>query len=135
MYYNPYPYYVYANHYPVQSVPHYATPLPPRYLAIVPSGTNGGSFPPVDINKFESSVKQMQKIMQQARLLIDKIANSNQFAKDLMNAAQHSNNATVEQLIKSVGITIEFKTKYTPDGIQIVLIEKGCCSLTLLLEW
>ena len=116
-------------------MPHYTAPPFLGHLAIVPTGENGSSFPPIDINKFEVSVKQMQKIMQQARLLIDKIAQSEQFAKDLMNAAQHSHNATVEQLIKSVGITIEFKTKYTPDGIQIILIEKDCCSLTLLLEW
>ncbi len=73
--------------------------------------------------------------MQQAQLLVNKIASSHQFATDLMNAAQQSNKEAVEQLIKSVGITIEFKTKYTPDGIQIILIEKNCCSLTLLFEW
>ena len=134
LYYNSFPYYIYPNYYTVQLMPHYIAP-PLRHLAIGPTGENGSSFPTININRFEASVKQMQKIMQQTRLLIDKIASSDQFAKDLMNAAQHSNNETVEQLIKSVGITIEFKTKYTPDGIQIILIEKDCCSLTLLLEW
>ena len=135
MYYNSYPYYIYPNHYPVQSMPYYAALPLPRQIAMRPNGTSGSSFPPVDTNKLEASVKQMQKIMQQARLLVDKIATSDQFANNLMNAAQQSNKATVEQLIKSVGITIEFKTKYTPDGIQIILIEKDCCSLTLLLDW
>ena len=135
LYYNSFPYYIYPNYYPVQLMPHYNAPPFPRHLAIVPTGEHGSSFPPININRFEASVKQMQRIMQQARLLIDKIASSDQFAKDLMNAAQHSNNETVEKLIKSIGITMEFKTKYTPDGIQIILIEKDCCSLTLLLEW
>ena len=73
--------------------------------------------------------------MQQAQLLLDKIKSSTPFAHDLMDAAQRSDKEKVNQMIKSVGITNTFETKYTPGEIQIILIEKGCCGLTVLLNW
>jgi len=73
--------------------------------------------------------------MQQAQLLTDKIDESEQFAHDLMNAAQLSNKTEVEKLIASTGITIKFETNYTPDGIRIIFTDSDCCKLTLNLTW
>lgn len=73
--------------------------------------------------------------MQQAQLLTDKIDGSEQFAHDLMNAAQLSNKTEVDTLIASTGITIKFQTKYSPDNIRILFTESGCCGLTLILNW
>lgn len=73
--------------------------------------------------------------MQQAQLLTDKIENSQQFAHDLMNAAQLSNKAEVEKLISSTGITMKFETNYTPDSFRIRLIDNGCCGVILNLNW
>ncbi|WP_431027186.1 hypothetical protein [Lysinibacillus sp. LZ02] len=135
MYYNSYPYYVYPPHYPVWLMAqHVATPSQ-RQIAMPTNEPNRSPFPPVNIQKLETSVKQMQNIVQQVQLLLDKIAKSEQFAHELMNEAQRSNQAAVDQLIKSVGITLQFEAKYTPDGIRIVFTEKNCCSLTLILQW
>lgn len=97
--------------------------------------TNNSSFPPVNTHKLKLSAKSIQSIMQQSQLLTSKIAESEQFAHDLMSAAQLSNKAEVDKLIASTGITIKFETKYTPDGIQIRFTEHACCGLTLILDW
>ncbi len=73
--------------------------------------------------------------MQQAQLLTDKIDDSEQFAHDLMNAAQQSNKTEVDKLIASTGVTMKFETNYTPDRIRIVFTDSDCCKLTLLLSW
>ena len=77
----------------------------------------------------------MQAIMQQSQLLTSKIADSEQFAHDLMSAAQLSDKVEVDRLITSTGITIKFETKFTPDGIQIRFTEHACCGLTIILDW
>ncbi|MFJ7951113.1 hypothetical protein ACIQZG_06220 [Lysinibacillus sp. NPDC096418] len=97
--------------------------------------TNNNSFPPVNTRQLKISAKSIQAIMQQSQLLTSKIADSEQFAHDLMSAAQLSNKAEVDKLITSTGITIKFDTKFTPDGIQIRFTEHACCGLTLILDW
>lgn len=107
----------------------------PRHLAMPADSTKTSPFPTVNTQKFKTSAKEFQNIMQQAHLLVDKIAVSDQFAHDLINAAQLSNKTEVDKLISSTGITVTFDTKYTPDGIRINLKEIGCCGLTIILNW
>lgn len=109
-----------------------ATTQFPRQLAMP---TTNSPFPPIDTHKLKTSAQQIQAIMQKAHLLTDKIVGSEQFAHNLMNAAQLSNKAEVDQLIASTGITIKFETKFTPDGIRIIFTEKDCCGLTMILHW
>ncbi len=77
--------------------------------------------------------------MKQAIQLIDKIAESDQFARELMEAAQSSNENKVKQLITSGGITVDHDVKYTPSGIVINLrnvdIAAECCMLSISLRW
>ena len=96
---------------------------------------NSSPFPPVDTHKLKASAKSIQTIMQQSLLLTTKIAESEQFAHDLMNAAQLSNKAEVDRLVSSTGITIKFETKFTPSAIQIRFSESNCCGLTMILDW
>ncbi|WP_054768281.1 hypothetical protein [Lysinibacillus parviboronicapiens] len=136
MYYNPYPYFVYANHYPSWVMPNYPTPSPfPRHLAMPTNPANNSPFPPVDTHKLVASAKRVQTIIRQAQLLTDKINESQQFAHNLMNAAQLSNKTEVDKLIASTGITIKFDTKYTPDNLRVLFTESDCCGLTLNLHW
>lgn len=132
MYYNPYPYFVYPNYYPTWAM---ATQQPSRYLAMPTNSTNRSPFPTINTNKLKTSAKRMKVIMQQAQLLTDKIDESEQFAHDLMDAAQLSNKTEVEKLITSTGITIKFETNYTPDGIRIIFTDSDCCKLTVNLTW
>ncbi|MBK3497048.1 hypothetical protein JFL43_19850 [Viridibacillus sp. YIM B01967] len=136
MYFSPYPYFLYSNQYPQWIMSNQSSPTQiPRHLAMPTNSIKTSPFPPVDTHKFKTSAKEIQKIMQQAHLLVDKIALSEQFAHDLINAAQLSNKTEVDKLIASTGITITFNTKYTPDSIRISLNENGCCGLTVILNW
>lgn len=136
MYFSHYPYVPYTTHYPLWMMSNYPSPTQiPRYLSMPTNPINSSPFPPVDTHKLKASAKSIQTIMQQSLLLATKIAESEQFAHDLMNAAQLSNRAEVGQLIASTGITMKFDTKFTPDGIQIRFTEHACCGLTLILDW
>lgn len=77
----------------------------------------------------------MQTILQQAQLLTTQIVNSEQFSQDLMNAAQQSNKKEVDRLITSIGITVQFESKFTPSGIEVHLFDRACCGLTVNLGW
>lgn len=133
MYYNPYPYVSYSHSYPAWMLSNHAalTPLP-NPLAMP---TQNNPFPPVDTHQLKNSAKSMQSLMHQSQFLTSKITESEQFAHDLMNAAQLSKKTEVDRLITSTGITIKFETKYTPEGIQIRFTEHPCCGLTLILGW
>lgn len=108
---------------------------PSSHLAMPTNPTNRSPFPIVNTKKLKTSANRIKVIMQQAQLLTDRIDESEQFAHDLMNAAQQSNKTEVEKLITSTGITIKFETTYTPDGFRITFTESSCCKLTLILGW
>ncbi|MEG0258382.1 MAG: hypothetical protein RR595_03270 [Lysinibacillus sp.] len=131
MYYNPYLYFVSPSHYPMLLANHPSPSPLPRQLAM-PTDI---PFPSVNTQKLKTSAQRIPAILSQIRLLTDKIASSEQFAHSLMNFAQLSNKAEVDQLITSTGITVKYETKFTPDGIQIRFIESGCCGLTMNLSW
>jgi len=136
LYYNPYPYFVYPTYYPTLTiVNHPVRHQTTRYLAMPTNPTNINPFPAVNTNKLKISAKRVKGIMQQAQLLTDKIDGSEQFAHDLMDAAQKSNKSEVERLITSTGITTKFETNYTPNYIRIVITDIDCCKLTLVLSW
>lgn len=96
-------------------------------------------FPPVSIERLNTSAHNFQKLMRQADLLISKIVTSNEFAFELMEAAQLSNQKKVEKLILSTGISLKLETNYTPTGILIDLDNSedggGCCNLLMSLKW
>ncbi|WP_233436272.1 hypothetical protein [Lysinibacillus capsici] len=132
LYYNPYPYFVHPYHYPTSPIAnHFAIRPFAQHLAM----PTNNPFPPVDTHKLKASASRIKAMMQQAQLLTDKIDSSQQFAHDLMNAAQLSNKTEVEKLITSTGITMKFETNYTPDSFRIRLIDNDCCGVTLNLNW
>ena len=97
------------------------------------------SYPAVDTKRLTTSAQRFQELMEQAKLLIDKIISSNEFSYELKTAAQLSEKKKVEELILSTGITIKVETKFTPTGIQINLKNSdegvGCCDLLMTLNW
>lgn len=96
-------------------------------------------YPQVDTQQLEKSVRRFQQLIQQADLLVNRLASSKEFATELMSAAQQSDRNKVNQLIRSTGITIDIKTTFTPTGIRIVLdnseVEGDCCDLLIALRW
>lgn len=111
----------------------------PQKIALDRSPTPINPFPPVDTARLHVSAQRFKELMQQANLLIEKIANSDEFAHQLMHEAQLSNTKKVEELIISAGITLKVNTSFTPTGIRIELDNSenqgGCCKLLMSLHW
>lgn len=97
------------------------------------------TFPPVNTEKLHISAERFQILIRDARLLTDKIVSDPAFASNLMNAAQLSDQKTVDKLIQSTGITIKTKAYFSPTGIRIEFdsteIGEGCCKLDMRLMW
>ncbi len=96
-------------------------------------------YPQVDPTLFITSAKHMQIIMKDASILLDRMASSRQFAFDLMTAAQNSEQAKVNQMLKNTGIQTTPKISFNPDGLILnfssVAEDLDCCHLTLSLRW
>ncbi|WP_332650570.1 hypothetical protein [Lysinibacillus sp. 54212] len=136
MYYYRNPYSATANLYRwpfMWTAIHPSTPLSKQ--AMPTNLPSNNPFPPVDTHKLKASATRIQKVMEQAQLLINKISTSDPFAHNLMDAAQQSDRKTVEQLIATAGVTVHYEMKYTPDGIRILFKEKNCCSMGIVLNW
>lgn len=96
-------------------------------------------LPEINPNIFMTSAQQMQRLMKDASILLDKMASSRKFSLALMEAAQASNQAKVNQVIKETGIVTIPKITYTPDGLKLYFKANAenvdCCHLTLNLRW
>lgn len=110
-------------------------PIQPSY----PFQPQRRQYPDVDTQQLEESAHKFQQLIQQADLLVNKLAESKEFSHELMSAAQKSDEKKVNELIKSTGITIKVKTSFTPTGIQIILENSkmggDCCDLLIALRW
>ena len=109
------------------------------YMPMYPCYCQQNSFPPVDTKGFEQSAKRFQELMKEVTLFINSIIQSTEYAYQLMDAAQKSDQVRVEQLIKSAGISIKYKVSFTPSAIQITFDNStdnfSCCSLLVVLRW
>jgi len=105
----------------------------PNYLYRFPP-----QYPPLKIGIFESSIQTMQKIANEAVVMLNRISDPG-FARQIMTAAQTGNKKEVDRLIKSTGVSSPITIKYTPSGILLTIGSdaKGgnCCSLSMHLKW
>lgn len=96
-------------------------------------------YPDVDTSLFIKSAAKALSLMDDAKLVMDKIKTSQSFSKDLMLAAQQSKQTEVERLVRSAGIKRKPNITYNPDGITIDFQEdfegKDCCHIILKLRW
>lgn len=96
-------------------------------------------FPDVDAEFLHLAANETKKLMREASIVLDHFADSEEFDKKVMTAAQASNTEEVERLIKSIGITSEIDVSYNPDGLRMEFIsnveDTECCKLTVALRW
>ncbi|SES64699.1 hypothetical protein SAMN05421676_10154 [Salinibacillus kushneri] len=96
-------------------------------------------FPEVDTDLFTESAQTFQVLMQDAEKIIEKIANSKDFAFHVMDAAQKSEHDKVKNLINSLDISHQAEVDYNPDNIRITLLAQtqnmDCCKLIMALHW
>ncbi|MRG85193.1 hypothetical protein [Salinibacillus xinjiangensis] len=118
--------------------------LPPQYY--IPAHFNlpnplprQNPYPNVDTTQFTESATEFQSLMKSAHKIIDRFANSKEFAYQVMDAAQKSDHETVKKLIEKEDLAHPVEIKFNPDGIDITLIAKtkdiDCCKLVMALHW
>lgn len=149
MYYNQHPYPYQANPYYVNAhyVPYYPTHqqlgLPPHYYPQHNYNQSNAhivrQYPAVDPTVFNESAVAFQKLLKEASIVLNKLADSKDFAGEVMSAAQESNMQKVEELIESTGVHSKVDVSYNPDGIRLEMKNKvedtDCCHLTMALKW
>lgn len=96
-------------------------------------------FPPANPSILQKAAQKEMTLLEDVKTLLEKIAASNQFSADIMNAAQESNSQKVERLIRSSGVRNMPGVSYTPDGIRLNFSDelngKECCQLNIKLRW
>lgn len=127
---------MYYYHYPYPL--HQQQPPYPGYYYYYPITRQ---YPQVDVNVFTKSIKAYRLLMDQGSVLLDRLGDGD-FDVKLMTAAQQGNQNEVDRLIKTIGLKVPVKTKYTPTGVTFDLTTHpdpssamSCCTLTILLKW
>ncbi|RKQ37289.1 hypothetical protein [Oceanobacillus halophilus] len=118
MYYYYYPMY-YPNYYP-------------NYIPV-------RQYPPVNPDLFHQSANEMRMLMNDASIVLDRLADSTEFDEAVMSAAQESNKEEVKRLIQSTGISSNVDISFNPDNIRMVFNSKvddsDCCRLEVSIRW
>lgn len=110
------------------------------YLRCSPNGvSNVRPTHNVDVTVFNESAQAFKQLMHDASIILNRLADSKQFAAQVMGAAQKSNTEEVNRLIQSTGIQSNIEVSYNPDGIHLKLWSevKGteCCKLDMAIRW
>ncbi|WP_077324895.1 hypothetical protein [Virgibacillus siamensis] len=96
-------------------------------------------LPDVDASLLFESAKETKSLMEDASIVLDKLADSEEFDTELMYAAQASDIDEVRRLIHTLGITSSTDVDYNPDGLNISFNSKinelDCCRLRIALRW
>ena len=96
-------------------------------------------FPPVDPTVFQESANKELALLNDVRVVLEKISTSSQYSADIMKAAQESNQTQIEKLVRSSGVKKIPAITYTPDGLRIKFTDSTngmeCCHLAVKLRW
>ncbi|MGY3717858.1 hypothetical protein ACWE42_20305 [Sutcliffiella cohnii] len=115
--------------------------LPPPYYRNIQNTYNyfPRQYSSVDPTLFTKSASEMQTLMSDASIILGRLSQSKQFASQVMTAAQQSDQAKVNALLKSTGIQSIVQAEYNPDRLLLKLssavYEVDCCILTISLRW
>ncbi|CDQ19781.1 hypothetical protein SAMN05192559_103280 [Halobacillus karajensis] len=119
------PYYI-----PVVNPSQYLHPYPQPYNRI---------YPEVDEDLFVQSASSMERLMDDARKVVERISHSHEFANEVMGAAQEADQTKIDTLIQSTGLESPFKAEYNPDRLRLQLTSSyeqvECCQLVVVLRW
>ncbi|RLL45146.1 hypothetical protein D8M04_09800 [Oceanobacillus piezotolerans] len=96
-------------------------------------------YPPINPEIFYQSANVMKQLVNDATIVLNKFAESKEFDKQIMVAAQKGNRTEVERLIYSLGIQSKVKINYNPDEIRLEfrsnVNDKECCRLLVAVRW
>lgn len=96
-------------------------------------------YPPVDPAIFSQSAATAQTLMNDAGVILKRLAESRSFAATVMSAAQEGKTEEVKRLIRSLGIRSKTDVYFNPDGIRLTLSPPPgafpCCQFVVGLRW
>lgn len=97
------------------------------------------TYPTIDTKIFSHSVKSFHPLMEQGKILLEKLSDP-AFARKIMEAAQQGKKSQVEHLVKLIGLKIPITTHYTPSDVIFTLHMQpdphtSCCALSIALKW
>ncbi len=96
-------------------------------------------YPSVDPAIFSQSAATAQTLMNDAGVILKRLAESRSFASTIMSAAQEGKTEEVKSLIRSLGIRSKTDVYFNPDGIRLTLSPPPgafpCCQLVIGLRW
>ncbi|CAM3965160.1 hypothetical protein ABES66_01670 [Geobacillus stearothermophilus] len=91
-------------------------------------------YPSVDPAIFSQSAATAQTLMNDAGVILKRLAESRSFAATIMSAAQEGKTEEVKRLIRS-----QTEVYFNPDGIRLTLSPPPgafpCCQLAIGLRW
>ncbi|MFD2637957.1 hypothetical protein [Piscibacillus salipiscarius] len=100
---------------------------------------NGNGYPDVDPTVFKESAEAFRDLLNDASGILQKLSESEDFAHQVMDAAQKNDIDRVRELLESTGIHNNVEVDYNPDGITLIMqanVEGAdCCHLTMDLRW
>ena len=99
---------------------------------------NNRPSPNVNPDLFIKSAKFSQTLLEDAKKVVDTLAQSESFSKRVMAAAQESNKARVTAMIQQTGVQTVPDILYTPDGIRLDFHPKtgeDLCHVIVSLKW
>lgn len=125
-----------SSYYPYPYSPYDRYPIPAAYYPAY--WVWNRDFPPVDTKILEHSVTSFQQLMEDASLVLKKLAEPS-IANQIMTAAQTGNQKEVERIIHSFGCKSVVKTSYSPSSVQFTIDPHvqgmPCCNLSMSLKW
>ncbi|MGD6804361.1 hypothetical protein ACQCVK_22140 [Rossellomorea vietnamensis] len=96
-------------------------------------------YPPIQPQQFMDSAGKMTPLLDDAKMIMDKVSQSKDFSEKLMDAAQKSNMGELNRIIKGTGVKHTPGIKFDPDGFTLIFSNKtaniDCCHLTIILRW
>lgn len=95
------------------------------------------SYPPVNVSKFQESLKSSSSLLQEATILVENLEKSPENMQRLMEAAQASQDKEVDKIINQASGDVNVETSYTPSSVTFTLTgeQPPCCRLKLNLRW
>lgn len=96
-------------------------------------------YPPINPTLFLQSAATAQMLMNDASIILKRLASSKTFATSVMSAAQEGKKKEVQRMIEALGIKSKVELYFNPDGIRFTLSPPPgaflCCQLVIGLRW
>ena len=91
-------------------------------------------YPPVNADYFTSSATQMDAVLDDGKVITEKLKKSKSFATSLMSAAQESNSEEVKRLLTKLDLQSDISVKFTPDALTVILARQQS-KINLCYRW